>query len=120
MRPLAEALKSRGINVWYDEFTLGWGSSLRQSIDRGLATSRHGVVVLSHAFFAKRWPQLELNGLFATVKDRQRRILPIWHELSAEDVVEYSPLLSDFLAVNSSEGVPAIVERVVAVCQGKA
>ena len=118
VRPLAEALRTRGIKVWYDEFTLEWGASLRESIDRGLATSRHGVVVLSHAFFAKEWPQRELNGLFATMKAGQRRILPIWHQLSAEEVAKYSPMLSDLLAVNSSEGVPAIVERVVSVCRG--
>src|SRR5262249_18319996 len=42
VRPLAKALRSAGIRVWYDEFTLKWGASLRESIDRGLATSRYG------------------------------------------------------------------------------
>ncbi len=118
VRPLAEALRNSGVKVWYDEFTLGWGASLRESIDRGLATSRYGVVVLSHSFFEKAWPQRELNGFFATMKAGERRILPIWHELTAEEVKKYSPMLSDLLAVNSSEGVPAIVQRVLSVCQG--
>jgi hypothetical protein len=61
--PLAEALRAKGLRVWYDDFALKMGDSLRQSIDRGLAHSRFGVVILSGYFFQKHWPQQELNGL---------------------------------------------------------
>ncbi|MGA9762644.1 MAG: DUF1883 domain-containing protein [Gaiellaceae bacterium] len=63
VRPLAVALQERGLRVWYDEFELKIGDSLRQKIDQGIAKSRFGVVVLSHSFFAKGWPQYELDGL---------------------------------------------------------
>ena len=53
VRSLASALTSEGLKVWYDEFTLRIGDSLRQKIDRGLATSRVGLVVLSPAFIGK-------------------------------------------------------------------
>ena len=56
VRPLAEALRDSHVEVWYDEFSLRVGDSLRQSIERGLAQSRFGIVVLSPNFFAKRWP----------------------------------------------------------------
>jgi len=62
-RPLAEALHKSGLSVWYDDFTLRVGDSLRRRIDEGLAKSRYGIVILSHAFFAKNWPQAELDGL---------------------------------------------------------
>ena len=65
VRPLAEALKSAGYDIWYDESSLSVGDSLRQNIDKGLAASRYGIVVLSSAFFSKNWPQYELNGLVA-------------------------------------------------------
>jgi hypothetical protein len=65
VRPLAKALGAMGFRIWYDEFELRVGDSLRQSIDRGLVNSRYGVVVLSPSFFAKNWPQYELNGLTA-------------------------------------------------------
>jgi hypothetical protein len=39
------------------------GDSLRRKIDAGIARTRFGVVVLSHAFFAKNWSQYELDGL---------------------------------------------------------
>lgn len=57
VRPLATALVVRGLRVWYDEFELRIGDSLRRKIDAGLANSRFGVVVLSPNFFAKNWPQ---------------------------------------------------------------
>ncbi len=63
VRPLAEALRHRGLRVWYDEFSLEVGDSLRQAVDRGLNKSRFGIVVLSPSFFGKNWPEWELNGL---------------------------------------------------------
>ena len=62
VRGMAEVLEARGAKVWYDEFTLKVGDSLRREIDRGLANSRFGVVVLSKYFFDKEWSQKELEG----------------------------------------------------------
>ena len=63
VRQLATSLVSLGLKVWYDEFTLRIGDSLRRKIDAGLARSRFGVVVISPAFFTKNWSQYELDGL---------------------------------------------------------
>lgn len=52
-RPLAELLRGHGVAVWYDEFSLTVGDSLRRKIDRGLSDSRFGVVLLSPDFFRK-------------------------------------------------------------------
>lgn len=63
VRPLAHALSSGGLKVWYDEFELKIGDSLRRKIDTGLAKSRFGVIVLSRSFFGKGWTNYELDGL---------------------------------------------------------
>jgi TIR domain len=94
-KPLAIRLRNMGYRVWYDEFELRVGDSLRRSIDRGLANSRFGIVVLSPAFFSKNWPQYELNGLTTREMDGESVILPIWHRVDAEDVRGYSPALAD-------------------------
>jgi len=109
-RPLAEKLRQRGLQVWYDDFTLTVGDSLRRSIDRGLARSRFGVVILSPRFFAKEWPQKELEGLVAREVDGKKVILPIWHEIGAEGIRAYSPLLADRVAVSSAKGLAAVVD----------
>ena len=53
VRPLALALKNKGINVWYDEFELKIGDSLRRKIDQGLSKSKFGIVVISRSFIKK-------------------------------------------------------------------
>jgi hypothetical protein len=101
VRPLADALISAGYRIWYDEFQLKVGDSLRRSIDRGLATSRFGIVILSPSFFAKQWPQYELDGLVSKEMDGGKVILPIWHKVSKAEVMGYSPSLADKMALNS-------------------
>ena len=54
-RALADALSLRDLSVWFDEFELKVGDSLRRSIDSGLSESRFGIVILSPDFFAKEW-----------------------------------------------------------------
>ena len=99
---LADSLRSKGAKVWYDEFTLRVGSRLRRNIERGLATSRFGIVIVSPSFFVKDWPQTELDGLFALGSQNSERILPIWHNVTREEVVNRSPMLADILALNAS------------------
>jgi len=112
VRPLAQALTDSHLKVWYDENTLKVGDSLRQKIDEGLAKSRYGIVILSHHFFAKQWPQQELDGLFAReIAPGVKVILPVWHNISADEVRQYSPLLAGRLAANSTEGIPAVVAK---------
>jgi hypothetical protein len=105
VRPLAHALRELGLNVWYDEFELRVGDSLRREIDRGLASSRFGVVVLSPAFFEQNWPQYELDGLVTReVAAGQQLILPIWHNVTSADVRRYSPSLADTVALRTDRG----------------
>jgi len=111
--PLAEALRRKGLRVWYDEFTLTLGDSLRRSIDRGLAQSRYGVVILSPNFFAKEWLQKELDGLAAREVGYGKIILPVWHNVTWEDVRRFSPTLADKLAVSTAKGLDAVVEEIL-------
>lgn len=103
VKPLARALTIMGFNIWYDEFELEVGDSLRQSIDQGLASSRFGIVVLSPDFFAKNWPQYELNGLTAREIEGRKVILPIWHNVDRDDVLAYSPTLADKVALTTAK-----------------
>jgi len=111
VRPLAEALRSE-YQVWYDEYELTLGDSLLRKIDEGLATCDFGIVVLSHAFFAKKWPQTELDGLFARETAARKIILPIWKDVTQEDVCRFSPTLAGRFAVSASLGVQAVVAEI--------
>jgi hypothetical protein len=112
-KPLATALQEKGLAVWYDEFSLALGDSLRQSIDRGLANSRYGIVVLSEHFFAKHWPTQELNGLVTRESKGQKVILPIWHKVTREQVSQYSPILADRVAASTEQGLVNMVQQIM-------
>ncbi len=113
--PLADALKEKDLRVWYDEFELKLGDSLRRSIDKGLASSRYGIVVLSPSFFKKEWTQKELDGLAQKEGEGRKVILPIWHNVSREDVAQYSPMFADRHAVRTSEPLENVVREILEV-----
>jgi hypothetical protein len=102
VRPLAVALQSKGLKVWYDEFELKIGDSLRRKIDKGLANSRFGIVVLSRNFIKKGWTNYELDGIITKAVSGEQIILPIWHEITKQEVIDYSPSLADKLARNTA------------------
>jgi HD-GYP domain-containing protein (c-di-GMP phosphodiesterase class II) len=114
-RPLAEALSAKGLRVWYDDFALKVGDSLRESIDHGLINSRYGIVILSPNFFAKDWPRKELNGLATREVGKKKVILPIWHAVGVEDVRSYSALLADRIAITTDKGLEYVVESLLRV-----
>jgi len=98
VRALADALISEGLKVWYDEFTLRIGDSLRQKIDRGLASSRVGLVVLSPSFISKGWTNYELDGIVTRAISGDQILLPIWHNITKQEVINFSPSLADKVA----------------------
>ncbi len=113
-RPLADELRRRGLRVWYDEFELKVGDSLRASIEEGLARSHHGVVILSGHFFAKKWPPQELNGLVALETTGRRRILPVWHNVDQAQVAAHSPILADRFAARGDQPIDKLADELIA------
>jgi hypothetical protein len=100
-RPLRDALTRMGITVWLDEAQMRIGHSLRRKIDDGIRSSRFGVVVLSEAFFHKGWTNHELDGLVTRTVAGEQSLLPIWHDLSADQVRAFSPSLADKVAMST-------------------
>jgi hypothetical protein len=102
VRPLATALQAGDLDVWYDEFELKIGDSLRRKIDSGVSRSRFGIVVLSQDFFRKGWTNYELDGLVTRSVSGEQILLPIWHNITKKEVIQYSPSLADKLARSTS------------------
>lgn len=120
-RPLAAQLRQDGFTVWFDEYELVLGDSLRAKIGAGVSHSQVGVVILSRSFFAKRWSRWELSGLTARqIAGEQNVILPVWHDLEVDDVRSYSAPLADLVAVRSENGVRAVADAVGRVVRMRA
>lgn len=116
VRPLATELRDAGLEVWYDEFELKLGDSLRRKIDAGIRQARFGIVVLSEAFFAKNWTQYELDGIVTAQVTGKQIILPLWHGVGHEEVFNFSPSLADKVAVDTAtRSISELAADIVAV-----
>jgi Domain of unknown function (DUF1883)/TIR domain len=113
-RPLYEALTGFGVTVWFDDAELHIGDSLRRRIDQGLANSAFGVVIFSTAFFAKGWPQYELDGIVTRSVAGEQNLLPIWHKVSKDEVRAQSPSLADKVARSTTDFTAAQIAEEIA------
>lgn len=120
VRALANELVSQRLKVWYDEFTLRIGDSLRQKIDKGLAKSRVGLVVLSPAFISKGWTNYELDGIVTRTVSGEQLLLPIWHNITKQQVIDFSPSLADKVARSTAtHTVKEIAAEITALIRGE-
>lgn len=111
--PLAHGLREVGLTVWYDEFELKIGDSINEKINAGLSQCRFGIVVFSPSFFSKHWTQHEMNGLMARQMSGDRVILPVWHRITKDEIVNQAPSMADFFSLNTStHDMATIVEKV--------
>lgn len=119
-RPLAEALRRNGLSVWYDEFELRIGDSLRRKIDQGIARSNFGIIVISRSFIAKGWTNYELDDLVTKAINDEQVMLPIWHNVTRREVLDYSPSLADKLARSTTAfTVEEIADEIADVIESK-
>ena len=91
---LVEELHKLDVKVWQDKLSIGWGNSIRQSIDRGLLKSRFAIAVLSKNYMEKYWTNYEVDGILNLETNTHKVILPIWHNVTLDDVKAFSPSLA--------------------------
>lgn len=103
VRQLANTLEKLKVKVWFDEFSLKVGDSLSKSIDNGLQKSKFGIVVISKSFLEKRWTDYEYRSLLSKEDNGKKVILPVWHNISKDEVKKFSLYLSDKVALDTSK-----------------
>lgn len=101
-KELHDLLQSRGVSVWFSEKDVGLGVPLLRAIDKGLANSRIGIVLVTPALL-RRLPaegiaDKELSALLA-----RDRLVPIVHETTYEALREVSPLLGSRSGLSTAE-----------------
>ena len=95
VKGIALELSSRLIPVWYDEFSLKPGDQLRQSIETGLKNCPVCIIFLSKNFLANEgWTKFEFETAFQLeLHDKKSRFLPVWYDVTKEELIDYSPSL---------------------------
>jgi hypothetical protein len=120
VQPLARRLTELLVPVWYDEYSLKVGDSLRESIERGLKTSRRCILVLTPNFLEKGgWPRREYDIAFTReILEDTRVLIPIWHGVTKYDVYNYSPILADRVATQWELGIDEVCRRLHVAIHG--
>lgn len=113
VRELVDELNKHLCPVWFDEYTLKVGDSLRESIESGLKEAKKCIVVLSPAFLKNQgWCKAEFDSIYTReIVEKNKVILPIWHGVSHREVYDYSSRLADRVALKSDEGIPALAKK---------
>lgn len=97
-------LEKLDIKVWYDKQRIKWGDSMRARIDNGLKKSKFGIAVISPDYIAdgKYWTKAELDGLFQLESVNGKTLLPIWHNITKQQVINYSPIIANKKAMTTA------------------
>ena len=106
VKELADQLIALGITVWYDEYSIRLGDDILHKIDEGLVHSQFGVIIFSPNFFdaKKTWTLKEYSALVAGEDtDKNKRIIPVWHNITRKELAKKSPTIANRLALVSSE-----------------
>jgi hypothetical protein len=112
-KELHDSLVAAGVKVWFSEKDLGLGVPMMRAIDKGLANSRIGLVLVTPALIA-RLPKegvadKELSALLAG-----NQLIPIVHNTTYEALRNVSPLLASRSGLDTSEDSMAVVATKIA------
>lgn len=94
IRPLAEYLMANGIEVWFDEWEIEPGDSLREKMEEGLGAMTHFVVALTETSIEKPWVAKEIDVGLVRQVGGQSRFVPLLIDL---DPAKLSPFLQTML-----------------------
>jgi TIR domain len=107
-KDLHDLLVSRGVRVWFSEKDVGLGVALMRAIDRGLANSRVGIVLVTPALL-RRLPAEGIadKGLSALLA--RDVLVPVVHDTTYEALRNVSPLLGSRSGLSTAEDSMAVV-----------
>lgn len=101
-KELHDLLEAKGVSVWFSEKDVLLGSTLLREIDKGLANSRVGLVLVTPAFISRikneGIAEKELSALLA-----RDLLVPIVHNTTFDDLRNVSPLLGSRSGLDTSE-----------------
>ena len=101
-KELHDTLEAVDVSVWFSEKSVALGTPLLREIDKGLAKSRAGLVLVTPAFLrrldAAGIAEKELSALLA-----RELLVPIVHDTTYDDLREVSPLLASRSGLSTEE-----------------
>lgn len=101
-KELYDLLRSRGVSVWFSETDIGLGTSFLREIDKGLAKSKVGIVLVTPALLRRLRGESIADKELSVLLARER-LVPVVHGTTYEALREVSPLLASRNGLNTQE-----------------
>lgn len=111
-KKLANALEYQGFSVWFAPLSLKIGDKLLDSINDGMNSSMCAVLLLSPAYVSKKWPNYETDVLLRQHIEMEKKLLPLWHNITKKEIEKWNPGLSGTIALNSTLDVSEVAEKI--------
>jgi TIR domain len=102
-KELHDLLESRGVSVWFSEKDVILGAPLLREIDKGLAKSRIGIVLVTPALLRRLQGEGSISDKELSALLHRDQLVPIVHETTYEDLREVSPLLGSRSGLSTKE-----------------
>jgi len=108
-RELVGALKAKGFNIWYAPINLEIGEKLLDSLEKGMNESHSGILLVTEDYLKKGWTNYEMDILIRQNIENDKKIFPIWHNVTKENVEHRHSGLAGIIAINTNLGFPNLV-----------
>lgn len=112
-KQLHDLLEAAGVKVWFSEKDLGLGVPMMRAIDKGLAASKIGLVLVTPALL-KRLPNEGVADKELSTLLQGNRLVPIVHGTTYAALREVSPMLASRSGLDTSEDSMTVVATKIA------
>ena len=112
-KELHDLLEAAGVKVWFSEKDLGLGVPMMRAIDKGLANSRIGLVLVTPAML-ERLPKESVADKELSTLLAGNQLIPIVHNTSYEALRNVSPMLASRTGLDTSEDSMKVVAKKIA------
>lgn len=112
---IVRALEARGLSIWYAPIELKVGDKLLDSIEKGMKESVYGILLISPAYLKRGWTNYEMDTLLRDNIEKNKKLLPIWHNVTKEELEELHSGLAGIVAIKSDAGLPEIIKRLTGI-----
>ena len=101
-KELYDLLVARGVSVWFSENDIGLGEPFLRAIDKGLAKSRIGIVLVTPSLL-ERLPAAGVADRELSVLLARDQLVPIVHNTTYAALREVSPMLASRNGLDTAE-----------------
>lgn len=112
-RELHDLLEAAGVKVWFSEKDLGLGVPMMRAIDKGLAASKIGLVLVTPALL-NRLPKEGVADKELSTLLQGNRLVPIVHGTTYAALREVSPMLASRSGLDTAEDSMSVVATKIA------